>query len=761
VSPLEATLRWYAVVLVVTLAFAPAVRWLCRWLPDRGSSLLVAVAPLFAVWPVWFAAAGFGFPFSTAALVVVTLGAGIAGWCGMLRRGPVDRRWLRDLTTVQLSFLVLFGLAVWLRGYTPDLTGTEKPMEAAFLASSVRAVEMPPPDPWYAGEPINYYYLGYVVWGAVARASGIPATTAFNLTLPALFAATAVAAGGFAWNALRPSTARGVAAVGATLGGGVVAVAGNLYAPLRLLRGGWETVAADWWDTALGVGWRSSRIVCDGPRQDGRCVFPSVETINEFPYFSFLLGDLHPHVIALPITVAALGLALAWLRAGATADRSAMARAAVSGAVVGSLYAVNSWDFPTYLAMLLGALWLRFRGDARSGLRVGAATLAASVVAWLPFWIRFVPPTDQSGTGATWLDRIPILGRILDIVGLHLGERTSLGEYATIFGVPLVFALLLVAATPGGWAAVGAATRGWLAGLVGFVVLAIVLGAPVLALSAVGAAMTLRLATGLPIGSPRFVASVLFGAGFGLSGVVEVFYLRDVFESRMNTLFKVYYQVWVLFSLAAALTVIALWLAWRRSATGRASLATVTVAAVGLGAVYPILATAQWTDRFASWQGFDGIAYARENHPGEWAAITWLREQASPDDVVVEAAGCSYWPNGDLPFNRVAAYTGVPTIIGWGNNHQPQWRRGQPGLVREIPAREADVAAIYADRDGSIADRYGADWLYVGTYERNDWRDLCPVAGPYPGIDRSDFPGPAWEEAFRSGDVVIYRRTGV
>jgi len=240
----------------------------------------------------------------------------------------------------------------------------------------------------------------------------------------------------------------------------------------------------------------------------------------------------------------------------------------------------------------------------------------------------------------------------------------------------------------------------------------------------------------------------------------EIFYLRDVFESRMNTLFKIYYQVWLVFGLASAVALVVAWAVWPAPAWRRASAAVAGAAALLLGLAYPLVATPQWTDRFGAWRGLDGIAYAAARHPDEHAAITWLRENAAVGDVVVEAAGCSYEPNGDLPFNRVSAYTGIPTIIGWGNNHQPQWRRGQPELIAAIPEREEDVAAIYGDPSGTLADRYGADWLYVGTYEAGDWRHLCPAAGPYPGIDQAGFPGPAWSEAFRSGDVAIYRRTG-
>ena len=213
-----------------------------------------------------------------------------------------DRAWLRSLMLVEVASLLFFAAYVWLRGYTPQILGTEKPMDVAFLASSMRAVSIPPPDPWFAGEPINYYYVGYLLYGAVGRLSGVAPEIGFNLALATVFSTTAVAAFGVAWNAIRPWLGPRLAVAGGLFAIFAVASSGNLYAPWRLIQDPSSTVSAWWWDGITGIGWRSSRIVCDGARVDNRCPFPATETINEFPFFSFLLGDLHPHLMALPFT---------------------------------------------------------------------------------------------------------------------------------------------------------------------------------------------------------------------------------------------------------------------------------------------------------------------------------------------------------------------------------------------------------------------------------------------------------------------------
>lgn len=745
-------MRWYIVLVAASWLVAPLTRWLCVSLADRGATINRPLALLIAAYPAWLLAPS-GLPaFTPTTITTTVIVIAVIGWFSLIRGGAALRPWLGGLLRVEIASFALFVAYLWLRGFTPEILGTEKPMDVAMLASGMRANIMPPPDPWFSGQPINYYYLGYLLLGTVGRLANAPPEIAFNLALATVFSTTAVAAFGVVWNVCKPCFSQGAARLAGLLAACLLALSGNLYAPWSILRNGAATLDAWWWDSAIGIGWRSSRIVCDGPRIDNQCQFPSVETINEFPFFSFLLGDLHPHLMALPYTLVVL--ALAWnVAVRPLTDRTWWIRVAFTGAIAGALFAMNSWDFPLYLGLTAAAAWCASAGRAR--LLAPSLTVLAAIVAWLPFHTTYATPTAAAYPPAAG-PVIPLLSTLASTVAVHLGERTSVGEYLTMFGIPYILGLVLVFA--GYWREDPPPLRLLLIVTIATIIPGVILAAPILPLCGIPLTLALAQLKDARSSPPRLFALVCFSAAWAISIGVEFFYVSDAFDNRMNSLFKFYYQSWTLYAVAAAVSAPLLWQLAGARRWAQGVLAAYVSLALVLGLTYPIIASFQWTNGFSAWQGLDGLAYGDAADRDDVAAIRWLRDHAAPGDVVLEAAGCSYRPFGRVPFNRVAAFTGIPTVIGWGDNHQRQWRAGQPDLIAQISQRQSDVAAMYQDPDSPLFEDYGVRWLVVGQYEQGNWQSECPTAGPYPGIDAPNYPGPGWQEAFSSGDTRIYER---
>jgi YYY domain-containing protein len=336
----------------------------------------------------------------------------------------IPRSW-RLILAYEILFALALIFVALLRSYNPDPWGTERPMDYALFNAIRGSTAFPPHDPWLAGYSINYYYFGYLLMAAVSLVSGIEQSVAYNLSLALIFALTALGVAGIIVNLIGltvsdqgPRTKDQGQEIPANRGklglssfvfrqaGAVllsvvlVLFAGNQGGALEVVTGLASPLAMDGRDLARavqnGLGkrdplylqypyqewgapavttvltptdmvasfnwWNPSRAVWDSSRDSGDPT--KYYAITEFPFFSFWLGDMHPHVMALPFGLLALALALQTIARPAAPTfaqgRRGWAELALSGIILGSLYTINSWDFPTYVLLFLGALLLLY-----------------------------------------------------------------------------------------------------------------------------------------------------------------------------------------------------------------------------------------------------------------------------------------------------------------------------------------------------------------------------------------------------------------
>ena len=780
--PLEgwpAILAWYGVGLALTLALWPLLGRALGVLPDAGYAAARVLAPALAVLPAWWLASVQLATFDTPSII------GGAGALALVSAAAWPRRrnvWaalrprLKSALVVEGVFLGAWVGFLALRAANPDLWhpvfGGEKPMDYAHLNAVIRSPAFPPHDPWYAGGHLNYYYFGHVPTAALSKVLGVPPGTAFNLALAGFAAAmvTAVfAVGHGVWALLRkPGWRAGLVGAAAVL---LVVVAGNLQSAVQIAEisanhaaepmSGWSvlaqipaTIGGDL--TADYDFWAPTRVIPD--------------TVNEFPWFTFIYGDLHPHLMNLAATAAALLGALALValgerrRRGVSAPWSSWAAVLAFQALVLGLHRVtNPWDFPTYLVVTMAALaYGLWRADAARGRNIVGLTAAVAV-----------------GLAATsHLLFLPYHQHYVDFYGgvTPTPQTTPAFQWLLIFGLPTAIVLTLAGATAAPFVAARLRARDARTAAIGVVAL---LSAVALAASLIwgaepwsarillaGLMGTVGLAAWHARDRPHvLVPLACFAAAALLTAVPEVVAVRDDI-GRLNTVFKSHLQAWVLAGLGAAVALpqVAriLWAGrWGWPIALRAGWIAVLSGLVAVALIYPVAATPHklglriqqlpaTLDGEAFLNGGEILDEGRRiSLTSDLRALTWLRENVAGAPTVVEAPTTIYRWGG-----RVSVYTGLPAVVGWDwHTRQQHW-----GYVHAVDARLDDMQELFATHDPlrarALLDRYHVDLIYIGALERAQFEG--------PALTKFDQMGDLGvTPAYAHGDVTIYRVTPV
>ncbi len=667
---------WWAAWTALGLAGRP----LAAWVWDRESGFPPAL-PRILGWAslgliAWLAGTMGVRPLSPWLVTGLTLAA--LGLAAPFR--PRDRPAWRGWGWGEVAFGGLLLAATWYRTWVPDLNTLEKFMDFGLLNACLRAPAYPPEDMWLSGHPVNYYYVGQHLAGFVVRLTRVRPDAGYLLMMATLAALAMEGMFGLVRTCLARNPDARRARVAAAAAAAVIGVGGNLHAPLAgVLRPGAARLtgqeAPGYWfpEATRYIGWRAD---------------PAQETIHEFPAYSFAVGDLHAHVLALPLALAQLIVLFGFLRAPGPRRRLRMTL--TFGALLGVQSMTSTWDVPIYLAALLSILalegmrgelagWKRGLGRALlgAGLAVGVGTMVS-----LPFHRAFEPIGE----------------------GLRRSEQVSPpADLALIWGHGLILTALAAAALwrrrPSGATPVPGSAHD---------------------------------AAEAPADAWRTDLAVLI-LGIGAAGLVlvpELAYLRDIYlpaAARANTMFKLGYQAFVWW------VVVGGWLVAGPSGPRWVRPAAWTVLACQL--VYAPFLLVQSVTRLAPTpgrQGLDGLRFLDRDEPGAREAVAIVGARTRPGETVLEAAGDSYTQK-----NRISAITGVPCPAGW-YVHQWLWRGGH----EPVASRAAAVREIYTTDDDEAReawlDAFRVRFIVVG---RREWERYDAVredrlaAGARPVVD--------------------------
>lgn len=566
---------------------------------------------------------------------------------------------------IMSEILFLGTLLIWayIRSFNPRAEGTEKMMNLAFMNSVNRTENFPPLDPWLAqGGNINYYYLGHYLFTLLGKVGNIAISYVYNYALITIIAQTFIGLFSIFLELFKKGR-EWIKLTFAVLGASWISYAGNLH-------------LAYTWFAAYFKGEEFKYFFPDSTR-----IIPF--TINEYPAYSIVLGDVHGHYLALPFLVIILALAMVALNKKIGTRSKLKFNLLISPLIVG-LYGINSWDMITSLFIFsLIHLYQTITSNKELEVKIKNFIIAEitllipGLIIMLPYIMKYSPAVGPEG------------------------------------GFPLGIVPFKTKSEPLPW------LQFWFQFLISPFLFMIALKLKVVKESAL-----------------KVYPVLLTIAAISLIIGVEFFYLKDIFDAsnkpyfRTNTVFKFYYHAWIIFGIAAVSFIFTILNAEVQKTKSKLSkfiapykyfVFTLSSLIFIMTFVYIFVAIDDFypTDNKEIQQTMDGIDYIRKEKPDDYKAIIWINNNIKGQPVILEEVGDAYTYS-----SRISASTGLPTVMGWPT-HEWQWRGSS-----EIPfSRKSEVANLYngindEKTDKDFINTYKVEYIFVGNLERESYPQL-------------------------------------
>ena len=685
---------WYLLALVLGAVAMPLTGRLFRRFQDRGWVFSKVTAIAVSGFLTWFLVAVKIIKFTTMTCIVVTLvcaAASLILYCREQKAGfeCIPFAHLDLVYAEELLFFAAFLLWTYFAGFHPAAYGTEKFMDYGFMEAMMRSKTLPATDLWYSQGKINYYYGGQYFAVFLTKLSGAKVELTYNLmrtfvaglafampfSLVHQMVTDRLGKTGSRWKKALPSVTGILAGISVSIAGNMhYVVYGQIIPFIQKLKG--EEVSSYWFPDA-------TRYIGFNPDVEDK-------TIHEFPCYSFVLGDLHAHVVDIMFVLLLLGLLYAWMKKVRTTELSGesmsrrefwkkqllMPQLLATGALLGMFHWTNYWDFVIYFVVTCGAaLFMNIigqKGKIRWALGVTAAQAAEililATVIILPFTLQF----DTSNM----------------VQGIALAQHHSLPhQLLVLWGLPGILTILFVVS----------------------LLIEKLRGAEQKSLY--------HLLTSIRL--PDLFAVLMGLCAIGLVLIPELVYVRDIYENgnaRANTMFKLTYQAYIMFGMTMIYAI------FRLLIIGKNKILKV-LAFIGL--FFFVWTCGYFGNSVHSWfgevwkpsqyKGLNATAFLETDFPEDVNGIRWLKENISDAPVVLEANGDSY-----SEYERVSAMTGLPTIMGW-YVHEWLWR----GNLSDLNAKIEEIQEIYTSTDETrvkeLLEEYNVSYIFVGSCERNKY----------------------------------------
>ena len=711
-------MTWWEILWIMGLVFMPVTARIFHGFDDKGWMHSKVLAIVICGYAEWILTSLKLIHFTTLSCIVITVLCGVISIAYSIhgkQKEIFPWKQAKLIYREEIIFFAVFLLWTYMAGFHPAAHGTEKYMDFGFMKSMMHSTTLPSEDMWYAGKAFNYYYGGQYFAVFLTKLTGTKVEITYNLMRTMIATFAFVLPFSLVRQMLKDKLGkRGRAWItdfGGILAGLSVSMSGNLhyiiYGKIFALLG----IREDYWFPS------TTRFIGFDPPVTGD------ETIHEFPSYSFVLGDLHAHVINVFFVLAVLGILYAWIKRNSGKSWK-QKEIFLLGLFLGIFLFSNTWDFMIYYVVICGTLFFgnlkRYLNstdmkpsDMRTGIKWSVVQwielLLTAVLISLPFHLQFKSVMVQG----------------IGIVKIH----TAFYQFCVLWAFPLLICGLFVVSTL-------IKNRNF----------------------------TNKKNRNLfyKINVSDLYGVVLSLCAMGLILIPEIVYVRDIYEKtapRANTMFKLTYQAYILFALMMSYVLVSFVTDRIRTLQKnklnerhqKIRLPKVQIAFGGMAIIllvstcgYLINATSNWFTGFpmkSKYQTLNATGYLENAIPEDAAAIRFLNKNITGQPTVLEACGDSYKDYD----NRVSAMTGLPTVLGW-YVHEWLWRNN----LQEENERKADVETIYTSTDKTevqeLLNKYHVDYIFIGSCEYEKYGEI-----------NTEFLSSLGEIVFKEGKTIIVK----
>ena len=717
-------MKWWGILMFIGVAFYPLTSVLFQRFGGNGYLFGKGVGIAISAWLMWLFASLRWMPFSELrcwiCLILCTVinYGGIAVvklWCQKKKQQQSSEvsetdsivkeyrgifaisQWDR-VVLLELIFFAAFLFFMYMKGFNPKAYGTEKMMDYGFMTAMFHTDYFPVNDFWFAGDKLNYYYFGQYIMTFLTKLSFNDVAYGYNLALGTGFAFCVSLVYALVYQVMyvfveKKNRSLLISNLAGALGAVAVTIAGNGHYIV------FGKVMPMLWDMLQIPGDKPSYWFPDSTRYIGYVPDTSDKTIHEFPSYSFILGDLHAHVINVTFVLIVLALLFELLMS----KREQINRFAkqsevlpivwkkeilnpkvwVIGFFIGIFMMTNYWDFPIYFVvsgaviLTVNAFVTGFRKETFVLTAVHAVEIIGiSQIVALLFNLNFEEMTNGIAFAQT---------------------HTPLYQLVILWGLQILV-------------------------IVGFVVALVFKEYKRRKDDVIEKKLNPLFDFIRNLEISDLYILILGLCAVGLILLPELIYVVDIYGGsykRSNTMFKLVYQAFIMFGISMGYILIRFVFLKEGKKQRKWGIIAMVVLLMTCG--YFGTAVKAWFGDISKAENYKGMAadcYIETEQPYDAVAIDWIKENIEKEQVILEANGDSY-----TIYNRVSVLTGIPTVLGW-HTHEWLWHNDST----QVDARVADIQTIYTLQEEVVVrellDKYNVSYIYIGTCEYEKYENM-------------------------------------